>query len=545
MRSMIKVSIRLLVGVLLGAILLTACKKEEEKTNDVMSVSGGYQKNGIWYEIFVRAFADSDGDGIGDFRGIIDKLDYLKDTDESSQKDLGIDGIWLMPIHPSPSYHGYDVTDYYGVNPEYGTMEDFEELIVKAHERDIDVIIDLVLNHSSASHPWFKEAVNDPNSPYREYYRIVDGQAEGYDFTKQVWGHKVWNPIGDDYYYGIFWDQMPDLNYDSEALRNEMLKVAKFWLDKGVDGFRIDAVSHLYGSGELPKGESYEKAWEFWETFDKELRALKPDYYLVGEAWEDIEQRAKYNSYFDTTFNFDLADPGILAMVKNKVDLGNKNDGLNNTLSANLEKQAIYAALSPDGKFIDAPFLSNHDMDRAMEYLNGDLENMKLAARIYMTLPGNPFIYYGEEIGMGGEKPDENIREPFIWGTEDPYQTKWKNLDYNQETLSVKEQEEDPESLLSFYKELIRIRKEYPALLMGDFLSLPTQDLRLFAYERRVEGQRILVIHNLNQKEAVLRFDELGATFQETDCIYMSHSIQWTAEEIQLSAKSSVMVLLP
>ena len=522
-------------------VFLAACQKEAKPTGN----EGGYEKNGVWYEIFVRAFADSDGDGIGDFRGMIDKLDYLKDMDENTDHDLGIDGIWLMPIHPSPSYHGYDVTDYYSVNPEYGSMEDFEEFIEKAHERNIDVIIDLVLNHSSAQHPWFQEAVSNPNSPYRDYYRIVEQEAEGYDFKKQVWGHKVWNPIGQDYYYAIFWDQMPDLNYDSEALRAEMIKVAKFWLDKGVDGFRIDAVSHLYGSGELAKGESYEEAWAFWEEFDQELRSVKPDYYLVGEAWEDIAQRAKYSAYFDTTFNFDLADPGILAMVKNKVDLENKNDGLNNTLVSNFEQQTTYAAESPNEKFIDAPFLSNHDMDRAMEYLNGDLENMKLAARIYMTLPGNPFIYYGEELGMRGEKPDENIREPFIWGSDDSYQTSWKKLDYNQETESVKQQEVNSSSLLNYYKMLIRLRKETPALLQGDFHPVATENLRLFAYERRVDGQRILVIHNLDQKEAVLRFDELGTTFGEKDCLYLSHLVQWKAEEIQMAAKSTVMVLLP
>ncbi|MBN2222158.1 MAG: alpha-amylase, partial [Vallitaleaceae bacterium] len=215
-------SVKLLALVGLVLVFSAACQKEAKPTGN----EGGYEKNGVWYEIFVRAFADSDGDGIGDFRGMIDKLDYLKDMDENTDHDLGIDGIWLMPIHPSPSYHGYDVTDYYSVNPEYGSMEDFEEFIEKAHERNIDVIIDLVLNHSSAQHPWFQEAISNPDSPYRDYYRIIGQEAEGYDFKKQVWGHKVWNPIGQDVYYAIFWDQMPDLNYDSEVLRTEMIKVA-------------------------------------------------------------------------------------------------------------------------------------------------------------------------------------------------------------------------------------------------------------------------------------------------------------------------------
>lgn len=477
---------------------------EESVENTDVIVSEYYDESGVWYEIFVRGYADSDGDGIGDFKGISDNLDFLNDGDDSNDDDLGINGIWLMPINPSPSYHGYDVTDYYEVNGDYGTMEDFENLVEEAHKRGIKVIMDLVLNHSSSQHPYFQDAVSSQDSPYRDYYRFADETTEGINLDKQVWNHNVWHQTGDEYYYGIFWDQMPDLNYDNQVVRDEMINVAAFWLKKGVDGFRIDAVSHVFGSGELKKGSSYDKKTdEWWNEFNYALREVNPDYYLVGEAWEPIKSRAKYSEYFDTTFNFDLAESAILGMVKNEIDLNSSNNGLVDELNS------IYGIMDEKGyPYIDALFLTNHDQRRAMDYLKSDVEDMKMAAGIYLTLPGNPFIYYGEEIGMLGNKPDENIREPYIWGNE--YQTNWKELDYNQETISVMEQESNSESLLNYYKELIHLRQDEPALLKGDFEALYTSSNRVVAYSRKYQGQSLVIVHNLKDEPQEVSLDELN-----------------------------------
>ncbi len=516
-------------------------KETQTSTADGYIPPTGFNESGVWYEIFVRGFADSDGDGIGDFNGITSKLDYLNDGKEGQGNDLEIDGIWLMPINPSPSYHGYDVTNYYEVNPEYGTMEDFENLLEQAHGRGIKVIMDLVLNHSSYSHPYFQEALKDESSPYREYYRFEDGDDDLFNFDINVWNHRVWHSVGDQKYYAIFWDQMPDLNYDNQAVRDEMIDVASFWLEKGVDGFRIDAVSHVFGAGELAKGETYaDKIDEWWIEFNEALRMVKEDYYLVGEAWEPLDARMGYSKYFDTTFDFDLAESGILTMVKNEVDLDVVNNGFVNKV------ENIYDVIEEEGyPFIDAPFLSNHDQRRAMDYLNGDVTDMKLAANIYMTLPGNPFIYYGEEIGMTGNKPDENIREPFIWG--DSYQTSWKSLDYNDETVSVLKQDRIPDSLLNHYRDLIRIRKANDGLLNGVFIGLETKSNRVLAYVRISGAQEVLVIHNLSERNQNLSLSELsdyGLSGEEVLLYEFPYAFEHDSQEIVLPGKSTYIIQL-
>ena len=493
-------------------------------------------RNGVWYEIFVRSFADSNNDGIGDINGIIDKLDYLNDNDPSTDDDLGINGIWLMPVNPSPSYHGYDITDYYDINPDYGTLDDFQRLLEEAHKRNIKVIMDLVLNHSSSQHPWFTEAVNDENSDYRSYYDIMPGDAEGYKFDMQIWGHDAWNKIGNNYYYAIFWDGMPDFNYNSQALRDEMIKVATYWLEKGVDGFRIDAVPHIFGSGELPENEDYDsKTKDWWQEFDTALRKVKPDYYLVGEIWEANEKRAVYASNFDTSFNFDLSGEGILGMVKFERDFGRRNNGLIQELDMN------YSAINKySDNFIDAPFLSNHDTQRAMDFLDGDLTNMKLATSIYMTLPGNPFIYYGEEIGMKGNKPDEYIREPFIWG--DSYQTTWKQLDSNKDTLSVIKQEEEKDTLLDYYRKIIRLRQNNNALMSGELVGIETISSKVVAYERKYEDETLIVVHNLYSNKIKIDKKELEKNY-ELDEVLFSNPQQPLIEDntIELPGKCSII----
>ncbi|MBE9472169.1 MAG: alpha-amylase, partial [Chloroflexi bacterium] len=200
------------------------------------AASSFWWNDAIFYEIFVRSFYDSDGDGVGDLNGLIEKLDYLNDGDPATTDDLGVTGLWLMPISQSPSYHGYDVADYLTVDDEYGTNEDFRRLMEEAHKRDIRVIVDLVLNHTSSQHPWFQSARDDVDSPYRDFY-VWSEENPGY---KSPWGGQVWHRTSSGYYYGIFWEGMPDLNYDNPAVTTEMEEVIRFWLeDMGADGFRL------------------------------------------------------------------------------------------------------------------------------------------------------------------------------------------------------------------------------------------------------------------------------------------------------------------
>jgi alpha-amylase len=464
------------VCVAVAAALLAGCSgqsREEEPG----------ARNGVYYEIFFRSFADSDGNGIGDFKGLTARLDYLNDADSESDDDLGVDGIWLTPFNASPSYHKYDVTDYYGIDPEYGTMEDFDLFLDEAHKRGIRVIMDLVINHTSSRHPWFKEACKSEDNPYREYYRWAKdgrGELEGYNLKgTSSWGSKVWHKKGDSYYYAIFDKHMPDLNYDNPKVREEIKEIAKFWLKKGVDGFRLDAAMHVYGAHEYPAGtDCREKNLQWWIEFGDYVEDINPNVYLVGEVWDKTRVAAPYYRAFDSLFNFDAAE-GIIKAVNRGTGTAVGSKGLASWLE---EKYMDFASV--DGNYLDVPFLSNHDQNRSMNQLGKDDGKAKLAAGIYMTLPGNPFIYYGEEIGMLGTKPDEMIRLPFLWS-------------------EMTEQQDDPDSLLNCYKQLIRLRRSSKALLMGDFKALETGSRKVIAYSRDYvkddkENESVIVLHNLS-----------------------------------------------
>lgn len=436
-------------------------------------------KHGVYYQIFVHSFADGDGDGVGDLRGIVQRLDYLV--------DLGVTGIWLTPIHPSPTYHKYDVTDYYAIDPEYGTLEDFRVLLEQAHARGIKVLMDLVLNHTSSQHPWFLAAKDDPASPYRDYY-IWAGP------TTQVtrrgpWNQQVWHQTGDSYYYGLFWGEMPSLNWANPDVRKEFKAVAEFWLNEGVDGFRLDAAKHLF------EHDPTQRAVDWWLEFSEHVRSLKPDVYLVGEVWDSPHVVAPYYAAFDSAFNFDLASK-IIPVVRFGLDTG--------LVTAVLDSYARYNQYA-QGWAIDAPFLSNHDQDRVMSQLFGDWNQAKVAAAILLTLPGNPFIYAGEEIGMQGKGSDESRREPFKWYAEQgPGQTSWQPSLFNTGSWqpAVESQRDDPASLLNHYRSLIHLRLQEPALKLGEMLAVEHgANPRVITYGRSWQGERVLVMHNISRQE--------------------------------------------
>jgi alpha-amylase len=440
-------------------------------------------REAVFYQIFVRSFADSRqgptaNDGRGDLRGLIERLDYLNDGRPETATDLGVTAIWLLPIHPSPSYHGYDVTDYRGVHPDYGTLEEFRELLAECRKRGIRVIIDLVLNHCSSRHPWFIEAQR-PGSEKGEWF-VWSATNPGW---RGAWNQVVWHrlrtptPGGPGpFYYGVFSPTMPDLNYRSEAVSAEMLDVARFWLEEvGVDGFRLDAVKFLVENG--PRVEDQPETHAWLRRFRQVCRAARPDVFTVGEVWSPTEKVAAYvGDQLDACFEFDLASAIISAV----------NAGRATGLAAALEKTRRLMRPSQT-----ATFLTNHDQERAMTQLGGDSARARLAASILLTIPGVPFIYYGEEIGMVGRKPDERLRTPMPWdagahaGFSAPDVRPWQALNPDWPRVNVAAQQRDPGSLLHHYRRLIALRRATPALTRGDYVQVSTGDDRVLAFLRR------------------------------------------------------------
>lgn len=439
-------------------------------------------KTAVFYEIFVRSFYDSDGDGIGDFNGIIEKLDYLNDGDPETHDDLGITAIWLMPINPSPSYHGYDVRNYYNVNPEYGSMKDFKRLLEEAHKRGIRIIIDLVLNHTSRSHPFFVNASADENNEYHDWY--VWSAENGGDH----W-HFTGTGVNSQYFYGYFSPDMPDLNYLNPDVTEQMEKVTTFWLeDIGVDGFRVDAAKHLIEDGKVLDNTQATHNW--FKGFYTFYKAINPDAYVVGEvSGSDARVAELYDDdEMDMIFNFEVAS-GFVNSAN-----GGSISGIGSAVTF-IEKD------NPEWNF--ATFLTNHDQNRVMSTLGGNVDKAKVAAALMLTSPGTPFIYYGEEIGMEGVKPDEYIRRPMQWDdsanagftTVEP----WEELGTNIVVANVKTQSTDDTSLLNWYRQLIQYRKDYPVLSTGGYTIIKCSDRGIYAALRESEEETILVLINMSK----------------------------------------------
>ena len=482
------------IGVILTILLgLTIGCKEEQKNEpkipQKMEQNNLKIENRVFYNVFIRSFFDSNGDGIGDLNGITEKLEYLK--------RLGINGLWLSPLHPSDSYHKYDVKSYKEIDPEYGTLEDFKNLIEEAHKRDIVVLIDLVINHTDDNHPWFQKALTG-DSYYRKFYHWQ--KKENVIADESHW-HAQPSDGGinqsDELFYSFFGNGMPDLNYDYQPVRDEVKKIAKYWLDFGVDGFRIDAALHIYPFYVEESDRNMWKSISWWQEFSAYVKTVKPHVFLVGEVWENESVASEFAKNAINNFNFSLSEK-LMNILKNEQDTEATAKWLSNY-------QDEIKKIRPD--FVDAIFLSNHDQNRVASQLNGDLEQLKQAASIMMTLPGVPFLYYGEEIGMMGQKPDERIREPMIWyepGTTAKGQTKWEPIEYNipSKIKSAAAQWKDSTSLLNHYKQLIFMRQTQPAFTYGEFswLNFEGQPKPLFAYVRKLGDRIFFNFHNLSSK---------------------------------------------
>jgi glycosidase len=445
----------------------------------------------VFYEIFVRSFADSAAgplanDGIGDLQGLIDRLDYLNDGDPATHSDLGVTGIWLMPINPSPSYHGYDVTDYYGIHPQYGTREDFRRFLDECRRRGIRVIVDLVLNHSSSRHADFQAALRgDPQ--FRDRYIFVP--PESVPDVRGPWGQQVWQEMGGQHYYGIFWSGMPDLNYRNPAVTAEARRIAEFWLrEMRVDGFRLDAIRHLIEDGDVMSDTP--ETIEWLRGFRSYVKKVRPDALTVGEVWTRTEIVSDYvrAEALDLAFEFDLAT-AILDAAKS---------GRRTKLAYVLDN---VVASYPPGRY--ATMITNHDQDRIASALDEDPARLRLAATLLLTAPGVPFLYYGEEIGQVGSKPDEMIRNPMPWtagpnGGFTAAARPWEPLQPGHERRNVAAQAHDPDSLLNHYRRLIRLRQSEAALTRGAFRGLETGREDVIAWERATDGRRLTIIANLS-----------------------------------------------
>ncbi len=449
-----------------------------------VSTVADWKDGAVCYEIFVRSFYDSDGDGVGDLTGLIQKLDYINDGDPETTRDLGARCVWLMPINPATSYHGYDVTDYYRVDSRYGSNADFRRLVAQAHRRGIRVLIDMVLNHTSNEHPFFKHALLHPHSPYRDWYRWSDRLG-----PPNEWGANNWRraPDRDEYYYGFFWHTMPDLNWETAAVRQEMMRVATFWLQEmGADGLRLDAVRHLMEDDD-GRSTNVPRTHDMLREYGAHIRTVDPEAFTIGEVFDSTGALlAYYPDQLDAYFAFDVSE-AILHAVR-----------------AGSSTRLIEAVLRLQRTVSNdrwSPFLRNHDQTRTVTWLEGDFKRAELAATLLMTLPGVPFVYYGEEIGMTGDKPDPRLRTPMHWSL-DPAAgfsegLPWEPLQPDSFTANVAVMDADESSLLNHYRRLIRLRGDHPALGTAELIPLDVGTPAVAAYLRRKDDRVALVVANL------------------------------------------------
>lgn len=458
-----------------------------------------WYSNCVFYELFVRSFKDSNGDRYGDFKGVTSKLDYLK--------DLGIGAIWLMPIHNSDEHtNNYDPVDLMAVDPTYGTMEDFQELLDEAHKRGIKIILDLVLNHTSSKHPFFVDACSNKKSQYRDWYIFSDEQPEG------AWS-KYWQKCETGWYYAYFAASKPDMNFRNPKVLDYYKQVVKFWLDKGVDGFRYDAVTMLVENG--ANGLKHQP--ESFAVF-RDLRAFMDenypdrDVFTVAEAEPDyVQYLGNGNDTFHAVFNFKYNNT-IIRTVKSGKPYTNKGTSMIETIAKGYAKDLK----DKIGGFYGT-LLSSHDSyggNRPFQQLGGNTGKTKLVGAIYLTLPGIPFVYYGEEIGMNTytrSKYDRWLRTCMTWEGNEVKNNGFGNADKlwnhlnagnaeENDKFNVTAEEKDPNSILNQYKALIKARNENSALRFGDFLTLKTNNEFVAAYLRKNADSEVVVIHNFADK---------------------------------------------
>jgi maltose alpha-D-glucosyltransferase/alpha-amylase len=499
-----------------------------------MSSANLWYKNAVFYQVYVRAFFDSNADGHGDLRGVSLKLDYLQ--------ELGVDCLWLMPIYPSPLFDdGYDIADYYGIHPDYGKLEDFKDLIKAAHQRGIRIITDLVLNHTSDQHAWFQSARQGPGDPYHDYYvwsdddqKYAQARIIFLDIEKSNW---AWDESAQRYYWHRFYSSQPDLNFDNPTVREEMLKVAKFWLDLGVDGFRADAVPYLFER----EGTNCENLPETHAYLKKLRRFIDQNYpgrILLCEAnqWpQDVRQFFGDGDEFHMGFHFPLMPRIYMALGKEDISpliwvlqqtpsipentqwstFLRNHDELTLEMVTEEERQWMWEQYAPEPRMR----LNLGIRRRLAPLLNNERRVIELAHSLLFTLPGSPVVYYGDEIGMGDNiwLDDRNgLRTPMQWddsptagfsqaGSDRLYAPIISDPVFRPVNVNVADQITEPDSLLSTIKNMIAVRKSRPAFGWGEFnWAVDTSDIESYsiaAFYRFFEDENLLILHNLSARE--------------------------------------------
>ena len=484
-----------------------------------------------FYQVFVGSFSDSNNDGIGDLRGVINRLDYLNDGNVLSEGSLGVQGIWLSPIFSSPSYHKYDATDYYEIDWRFGTEEDLKELADLCEQRNIKLILDLAINHTSSQHEWFIQfkqarANGDTENPYYDYYSCVTT-------AEKVGGVTYQKIAGVDCWYECnFSGDMPELNFDNPEVRQAMLDVAKYYLALGVDGFRFDAVKYIY-YGDTAKSVA------FWEWYMEELRKIDPEIYCVGECWSGETEILEYYSAMNC-FNFAMAQAeGVAASAAKGFSISNFTNYVESFQKKVLER-------NPDGMAMS--FLSNHDMDRIAGAFILE-SNMRMAANLYLLSPGSPTIYYGEEIGLrgsrGSENTDANRRLAMLWGDDDlirdPVGATYPEA--NQIQTTVADQLADENSLYHYYCRLLTIRHKYPAIARGQYTALSGSGKNFGGFSISYEGETLGLLHNTSTEEISYDLSKIeGCSFTEICDFIGSGSAALDGTVLTLDPQTSVIV---
>ena len=492
-------------ALLLAALLLSGCASKGGQEADTSTALGVMRKYNTaqpqeiddnyrsYYEVFVYSFYDSDGDGIGDLKGLTEKLDYINDGDPSTDTDLGCTGIWLMPIMPSPTYHKYDVTNYLDIDPQYGTLEDFRTFLDAAHQRGINVIIDFVMNHTSSDHPWFQEAA--------DYLRSLEPGAEPdltacpyvgyYNFSREPSTCKL---EGTEWYYEApFWSGMPDLDLTNEAVRAELGAVVDFWLELGVDGFRLDAAK------EFVSGSTSANV-EILTWFNDMVKAKKDDAFIVAEVWTDLSTYAQYYASGVSCFNFYFGNnDGVIPSVVKHTNATASSYG-----KSIMKLQEALSAYNPD--YIDSPFYTNHDMGRAAgHYFNEySAQQTKMAQALNLLMSGSSFLYYGEELGMKGSGKDENKRAPMYWSDDADYPGLCDGPadmdDFDMKFPSYEDQRADGDSIWGFVTQTLRLRSAYPAIARGTaVLEEALSDDNICVLRKSWGDEEVLLVFNISE----------------------------------------------
>jgi glycosidase len=541
------ISITLIIVLMPG---LMSCSGKKERKEYGLRIKDNYRTG---YEVFVHSFYDSNGDGIGDLKGLTKKLDYINDGKDKSGDSLGCSEIWTMPIFASPTYHKYDVTDYKSIDKSYGTLDDFDDLVSAVHKRKMTLLLDLPVNHTSNEHPWFKEAaayissLKEGENPdpaackYVDYYNFSREKKTGYE---QLPG-TIW------YYEARFWSGMPDLNLNNQDVRNEIDSIVSFWLDRGCDGFRLDAVTS-YFTDDIDSSVSFLK----WLT--DTVKSHKKAAYLVGECWTDQASYAKYyKSGIDSVFDFDFAgQEGVIASVTN----GRR--PVEYYIKRMADEEKLYQGYNRN--YVNSPFYTNHDMARsAGYYLNDDGSKTKFAEALNLMQTGNAFIYYGEELGMRGSGKDENKRAPMMWSSDQDAVGTCKAPDgmdnIKQKCLPEDKQTKDPDSILSYVRKAIKIRNQYPVIARGQTevvkkitkgdIGAFTRSMKSGSSKDKDEYESVMIIINAGKKEGTVdlsKVKSMGYTRLDTYLVTNNkESVKKSGDKLSIPAYSMAVLTKP